>query len=188
MRRRGHGRIAVGRRWIVWILTGHGHAEWLSVRAVDGRGWPLLVGIKRPTAAALRDRSRVSQVRIGSVSGHEGGGVRGDGCEDTFLLESLAIGTPPILGCFKARTANLLVISLCSRADKWRQAVSDRPCVFCNSDRQWRCVASVLADVGDTCDEEAEEHVADRADGLGTYHKGDDDNNPEAVDVGEVVG
>lgn len=105
MRGRWHGRVAVRMRWVVGVLTGHRHPQWLSMRPVDGRRRTLR--INGSAAALLRHGRRVSQVRVGSMRGHKGRGVRGDGGEDAFLLESLTVGTPSVFGSFEARAADL---------------------------------------------------------------------------------
>lgn len=111
MRWRSQGRVAMRWRRVIRILTGNRHPKWLSMRPVDcGRG--TVLRIDWSTAALLRERRRISQVRIGRMSGHKSGGVGRDGREDAFLLEPLAVGTPSIFGGFEARAANLRRISL----------------------------------------------------------------------------
>lgn len=92
-------------RRVIGILTGHRHPQWLSMRPVDCRRRTLR--IKRSAAPLLWHRRRVSQVRVGGMSRHKGRGVRRDGGEDAFLLESLTVGTPSVFGSLEARAADL---------------------------------------------------------------------------------
>ena len=81
--------------------------------AVDGGG-VTRGGIDRTAALLRRQGTGGAQMRIGRVGGNKGLGLRGDGGEDAFLLEALAVGTPSVLGGLEARTPDLGCVSLAS--------------------------------------------------------------------------
>lgn len=113
--------IIVNRAALIWPRRRHRVAmrrivrvvsHWpqrLSVSTVDGR-LPLL-RVQR-SATALRWQSpSVAQMWVRRVGWYEGLRLGRDWCEDTLLLEALAIGTTTVIGCFEARATNLRLIS-----------------------------------------------------------------------------
>ncbi len=65
------------------------------MRTVNGR-LPLL-WIDRPSTTLRRHCTGVAEMRVCGVGRHEGLRLGGDGSEDAFLLETLAVGATAII-------------------------------------------------------------------------------------------
>ena len=101
---RRHG-VAVRRR-IVRVMC-----HWpqrLSVSPVDSR-LPLL-RVQRSSTTLGRQGPRVAKMWVGSVGRDKGLRLGGDGGEDAFLLEALAVGTTTVIRCLEAGATNLYLI------------------------------------------------------------------------------
>ena len=85
------------RRWrIVGVMLLHWRPKRLPVCSIDG--WLPLLGVYGTTTTTLRlDGGSIAKMRIGSVSGYKSLRLRGDGREDAFLLETLAIGAATVV-------------------------------------------------------------------------------------------
>lgn len=81
----------------------------LSVSTVNSR-LPLLRVQRSATALGWQSPS-VAKMWVRSVGWYEGLRLGRDWCEDTLLLEALAVGTTTVIGCFEARATNLQLIS-----------------------------------------------------------------------------
>ena len=116
---------------IVGVLIGWHRTERLAMRPVDDRR--SLLRVDGPAATLRGQSAGVAEVWIGGVRGHKGLRLRGDGREDAFLLETLAVGAAPVLGGFEAGTTDLA-----SSAFRARQARGmtrgELLCAACNTD------------------------------------------------------
>jgi hypothetical protein len=106
--------------------------EWLAMSAVNDR-------VLWIASSSRWSTSGTSQVRIGSMGGHKGLGLRRNRCKDTFLMKALAIATSSVRSSFEARATNLRHIS-----KRFHSALSD-PLPFDDGSicKQLQFVASV---------------------------------------------
>ena len=93
IRARRRHRVAMRRRIIRVVCH---WAQRLSVSAVNGRRLSLL-WIQRSSTTLGWQSPGIAKVWVCSVGRYEGLRLGGDGCEDTLLLEALAIGTTTVI-------------------------------------------------------------------------------------------
>ena len=103
--RRRH-RVAMRRRIIGVVCH---WAQRLSVSAVNSR-LPLL-RIQWSSSTLGWQSPSVAKMWVRSVGWYEGLRLGGDWCEDTLLLEALAVGTTTVIRCFETRATNLQLVS-----------------------------------------------------------------------------
>lgn len=106
------GRGSIDLRWhsilrMRWRVVGvvHGWAQRLSVGTINGG--LALMRIDGSTSPLWWHCTCVAKMRVGGMGRDEGLRLGRNGCENTFLLEALTVGTTSILGGIKSRAPNL---------------------------------------------------------------------------------